>query len=52
MVREGWVKKFCGIVVNRKGEIVVIDYEGYCVVLFDSIGRFIRKLGSEGEFDG
>ena len=52
MAREGRVKKPRGIAANRKGEIAVTDYEGHCVVLLDSTGRFIRKLGSEGESDG
>lgn len=52
MPREGPVKRPRGIAVNRKGEIAVTDYEGHCVALLDNAGRFIRKLGSEGESDG
>lgn len=52
MSREGRVKRPRGIAANRKGEIAVTDYEGHCVALLDSAGRFIKKLGSEGESDG
>ena len=52
MSREGRVKRPRGIAVNRKREIAVTDYEDHCVALFDNVGRFIRKLGSEGESDG
>lgn len=52
MSRGGRVKRPRGIAVNRKGEIAITDYEGHCVVFLDNAGRFIRKLGSEGESDG
>ena len=52
MSRDGRVKRPRGIAVNRKGEIAVTDYEGHCVAFLDNAGRFIRKLGSEGESDG
>jgi len=52
MSRAGRVKRPRGIAVNRKGEIAVTDYEGHCIAFLDDAGRFIRKLGSEGESDG
>ena len=52
MSREGRVKRPRGIAANRKGEIAVTDYDGHCVALLDNAGRFIKKLGSEGESDG
>ena len=52
MSRDGRVKRPRGIAVNRKGEIAVTDYEGHCVAFLDNAGRFIRRLGSEGESDG
>ena len=52
MSREGRIKRPRGIAVNSKGEMAVTDYEGHCVALLDNAGRFIRKLGSEGESDG
>ena len=50
--KGGRIKWPRGIAVNEKGEIVVTDYEGHCVVLLDNAGKFIRKLGTEGESEG
>ena len=41
-----------GIAVNRKGVIAVADREGHCILVFDETGKFVRKLGSNGDKDG
>ena len=41
-----------GIAVNSKGDIAVADYEGHCILVFDEIGKFVRKLGSYGDKNG
>ncbi|KAL9987579.1 hypothetical protein ACROYT_G001913 [Oculina patagonica] len=50
--KGGRVKRPRGIAVNKQGEIAITDYEGHCVVHLDNAGRFIKKLGSEGESEG
>ena len=50
--KGGRIKRPRGVAVNKKGEIAVTDYEGHCVVLLDNAGKFIRKLGTEGETEG
>lgn len=52
MSKGGRVKRPRGIAVNKQGKIAITDYEGHCVVLLDNAGRFIKKLGSEGESEG
>lgn len=38
-----------GIAVNSKGMIVVADWSGHCILIFDKEGMFLRKFGSKGE---
>jgi len=37
-----------GIAVNTTGNIVISDYEGHCVYIFDKEGNCERKIGSQG----
>ena len=41
-----------GIAVNSKGVIAVADYDGHCILVFDETGKFVRKIGSQGDKDG
>ena len=41
-----------GIAVNSKGVIAVANYEGHCILVFDETGKFVRKLGGQGDKDG
>ena len=41
-----------GIAVNSKGVIALADYDGHCILVFDETGKFVRKIGSQGDKDG
>ncbi|XP_058963068.2 E3 ubiquitin-protein ligase TRIM71-like [Pocillopora verrucosa] len=41
-----------GIAVNSKGVIAVADIDGHCIVVFDETGKFVRKIGGQGDKDG
>ena len=41
-----------GTAVNSKGVIAVANYEGHCILVFDETGKFVRKLGGQGDKDG
>ena len=41
-----------GIAVNSKGVIAVAEYEGHCILVFDETGKFVRKIGGQGDKDG
>ena len=41
-----------GIAVNSKGVIAVVDFEGHCILVFDETGKFVRKIGGQGDKDG
>ena len=41
-----------GIAVNSKGVIAVADINGHCILVFDETGKFVRKLGGQGDKDG
>ena len=41
-----------GIAVNSKGVIAVVDYDGHCILVFDETGKFVRKIGGQGDKDG
>ena len=41
-----------GIAVNSKGVIAVANYEGHCILVFDETGKFVRKIGGQGDKDG
>ena len=41
-----------GIAVNSKGVIAVANYEGHCILVFDETGKFVRKIGGQGDRDG
>ena len=43
---------FYGIAVNTEGKIVVTDYTGHCVYVFDKDGNCLRKLGGKGANPG
>ena len=40
-----------GIAVNSKGVIAVADYDGHCILVFDETGKFVRKIGGQGDKD-
>ncbi|KAL9958790.1 hypothetical protein ACROYT_G035851, partial [Oculina patagonica] len=41
-------KRLFGIAVNTEGKIVVTDYNGHCVYVFDNEGNCLSKIGSQG----
>ena len=41
-----------GIAVNSKGVIAVADINGHCILVFDETGKFVRKIGGQGDKDG
>ena len=41
-----------GIAVNSKGVIAVADLDGHCILVFDETGKFVRKIGGQGDKDG
>ena len=41
-----------GIAVNSKGVIVVADINGHCILVFDETGKFVRKIGGQGDKAG
>ena len=41
-----------GIAVNSKGVIAVADINGHCILVFDETGKFVRKIGCQGDKDG
>ena len=41
-----------GIAVNSKGVIAVADYRGHCILVFDETGKFVRKIGGQGDKAG
>ncbi|KAL9958740.1 hypothetical protein ACROYT_G035796 [Oculina patagonica] len=45
-------KGFYGIAINTKGKVVVTDYNGHCVYVFDNEGNCLRKIGSQGSNSG
>ncbi|CAH3112242.1 unnamed protein product, partial [Pocillopora meandrina] len=50
---QGEVPQFlAGIAVNSKGVIALADYDGHCILVFDETGKFVRKIGGQGNKDG
>ena len=41
-----------GIAVNSKGVIAVADINGHCILVFDETGKFVRKIGGQGDKAG
>ena len=41
-----------GIAVNSKGVIAVANINGHCILVFDETGKFVRKIGGQGDKDG
>ena len=41
-----------GIAVNSKGVIALADIDDHCIVVFDETGKFVRKIGGQGDKDG
>ena len=41
-----------GIAVNSKGVIAVADMNVHCILVFDETGKFVRKIGGQGNKDG
>ena len=46
---ENTLRSFNGIVVNKKGEMAMVDYDGCCVYVFDKDGNCVKKIGSRGK---
>ncbi len=46
------VKGPMGIAVNQKGEVVVTEYEKYCVTAFSHSGEKLRSFGQQGTDHG
>ena len=50
---QGEVPQFlAGIAVNSKGVIALADFDGHCILVFDETGKFVRKIGGQGDKDG
>ena len=43
---------FRGIALNTEGKIVVTDYKGDCVYIFENEGNCLRKIGNQGSNSG
>ena len=41
-----------GFSVNTEGKIVLTDYTGHCVFIFDQEGNCLRKIGNQGSNSG
>ena len=41
-----------GFAVNTEGKIVLTDYIGHCVYIFDQDGNCLRKIGNQGSTSG
>ncbi len=41
-----------GVVVNQGGQVIVTEYQGHCVSMFNRSGKRIRKFGSHGSGEG
>ena len=41
-----------GIAVNNKGVIAVADMNGHFILVFNETGKFVRKIGGQGDKDG
>ena len=50
--QEDVPQKLYGIAVNSEGKIVVTDYHGHCVYVFDIEGNCLRKIGNKGSNSG
>ena len=42
----------CGIIINRKGEMVIIEGGGHCVTVLSPSGEKIRSFGMHGSYQG
>ena len=45
-------RKLCGIAVNTEGKLVVTDFYGDCVYVFDRDGNCLRNIGGDRENPG
>ncbi|XP_071958041.1 uncharacterized protein [Antedon mediterranea] len=43
------LKKPNGVSLTKNNEILVVDYDDYCLYMFENDGRFKRKFGSRGK---
>ena len=48
----GGVNRPCGVAVNKKGEILVVERHGHCISIFSPTGEKLRSFGSEGSGPG
>ena len=46
------VNKPWGVAINQQGQVVVVEYGGKCVSIFNLTGEKIRSFGSRGSGDG
>ena len=42
----------CGVAINQQGQVVVVEYRGNCVSIFNSTGEKIQTFGSRGSGRG
>ena len=48
----GGVKQPWGVAINKKGQIIVSEYDAYCVTIFSGSGDKITSFGSRGSSPG
>ena len=41
-----------GVVVNKKGEIIIAEYDAHCISVYSQAGEKLRSLGSPGSGQG
>src|SRR5690349_19975540 len=51
-MNDGQFRQPIGLAVNSKGDIIVCEYGGHSIQIFDWEGHFISKFGSYGNGDG
>ena len=46
------MKVSCGVAVNQRGEIIVVEHRGHCISIFSPAGEKLQSIGSEGSGPG
>ena len=41
-----------GVVVNKKGEIIIAEYSAYCITVYSQVGEKLKSFGSKGSEQG
>lgn len=52
IMKDGMIKKPCGIALNRRGEVLVTNMVRHCVCIFSTSGKFKRSFGKLGHLHG